>query len=102
MDKSCSFIKPGVSILLMFILALLFGTELFIILTENVPRELREATIAIYAKSFAEGVNLYSVDIMGGELPTVTNVYGVVAPLVLAPFVKVGVYLVTGHYRFAS
>lgn len=72
-------------IMLCFLVVLKFYT----ILKINVPRELREATLAVFAKDLANGVNPYAISILEHEIPSATSLYGCFVPMVLAPFVKI-------------
>ena len=72
------------------LLLILIGLKFYSILIINIPHELREANIVAFAKSFADGKNLYNFSALKTEIPPATNQYGLLVPLLLAPFVKIG------------
>ena len=63
------------------------GVKFYIVLSEGVPREYREMNSVQFANEFANGNNLYD-DELNSETPFATNMYGVVMPLVISPFIK--------------
>jgi hypothetical protein len=71
----------------------LYCLKLYDIVAISAPHELRETTIAIFAKYFSNGINPYSPQYLLEDEPIATSMYGFVAPLVLAPFVKIFGYL---------
>lgn len=67
---------------------LIYLLKLNTILSLDVPRELREMNMVAVASSFADGINPYSRDIlMQTDPPAVTSLYGLAAPLFIAPFI---------------
>lgn len=83
-------IQKVFSILLGTILLLMMGLKFYTVLCINVPRELREGTLVVFAKAFSEGINLYSTDTLQYGIPAPTTLYGFLIPLILSLFVKVG------------
>lgn len=75
------------AVLLLFIL---IGLKFYSVLIINIPHELRETNMVAFAKSFADGNNLYSFSALNHEVPPATSQYGLLVPLLLAPFVKIG------------
>lgn len=73
-----------------FLLAILIGLKFYSVLIINIPHEFREVNLVAFAKSFADGKNLYSFSALKDEIPPATSQYGLLVPLLLAPFVKIG------------
>lgn len=73
-----------------FLLVVLIGFKFYSVLIINIPHEFREVNLVAFAKSFADGKNLYSFSVLKDEIPPVTSQYGLLVPLLLAPFVKIG------------
>ena len=72
------------------LLVVLIGLKFYSVLIINIPHEFREVNLVAFAKSFADEKNLYSFSALKEEIPPATNQYGLLVPLFLAPFVKIG------------
>lgn len=58
------------------------------ILEFDAPKELREMTSVAIAHQFAYGNNPYAVSVLENEIPSVTSIYGLLVPLLMAPFIR--------------
>lgn len=54
----------------------------------DAPKELREMTSVAIAHQFAFGKNPYAYTALESEIPSVTSIYGLLAPLLMAPFIR--------------
>lgn len=54
----------------------------------DAPKELREMTSVAIAHQFAFGKNPYAYAALESEIPSVTSIYGLLAPLLMAPFIR--------------
>lgn len=54
----------------------------------DTPKELREMTTVSVAYQFAYGNNPYAVSVLDNEMPAVTSIYGLLVPLLMAPFIR--------------
>lgn len=61
----------------------------YAILAYNTPKEIREMNTVVFAYHFAQGDNLYAASVMDNEIPAATSVYGILVPLILAPFLRI-------------
>lgn len=77
-----------ISIIIIAAMCIAVSFEVYMIITYIHPEEFREMNGVAVAKYFAEGKNPYSKALLDCELPILTNVYGFLAPLLWAPFVK--------------
>lgn len=57
------------------------------ILEFDTPKELREMTTVAVAHQFAQGKNPYAYSVLANEIPSVTSIYGLLVPLLMAPFI---------------
>lgn len=89
-------------LILFFALVFLVSLKFYTILKADVPRELREANMAILAYDFANGVNPYSIDRLNDLMPMATSLYGFVVPLLLSPFVRAGEFFGIGVLRICQ
>ena len=70
------------------LIAVAFVSHKFLtVFAVDVPRELREMNMVVFAKAFSGGRNLYMPDVLNAEIPTATNLYGFLAPLIISPFI---------------
>ncbi len=61
----------------------------FTIIAYNTPKEIREMNTVVFAYHFAQGENLYAASVLDNAIPAPTSVYGILVPLILAPFVRI-------------
>lgn len=54
----------------------------------DAPKELREMTSVAIAHQFAFGKNPYAYTALESEIPSVTSIYGLLVPLLMAPFIR--------------
>lgn len=54
----------------------------------DAPKELREMTSVAIAHQFAYGSNPYAISVLENEMPSVTSIYGLLVPLLMAPFIR--------------
>ena len=73
-----------------FLLLTLIGIRFYSVIIITVPHEFRETNLVAFAKSFADGNNLYNLSVLDHEIPPATSQYGLLVPLFLVPFVKTG------------
>lgn len=61
----------------------------YTVIAYNTPKEVREMSSVVFAYHFAQGDNLYAVSAMEQTMPPATCVYGILMPLILAPFIRI-------------
>lgn len=61
----------------------------YMIIAHNTPKEIREMVTVVFASRFAQGDNLYAATVLDNTIPAATSVYGILTPLILAPFVRI-------------
>lgn len=61
----------------------------YTIIAYNTPKEIREMSSVVFAYRFAQGDNLYATSAMNQTMPPATCVYGILLPLILAPFIRI-------------
>lgn len=52
------------------------------------PKEYREMTSVAFAFMFSKGQNPYSIELLNGERPIITNAYGLLAPIIWSIFIR--------------
>lgn len=60
----------------------------YTVIAYNTPKEVREMSSVVFAYHFAQGDNLYAASALDHAVPPATCVYGILLPLVLAPFIR--------------
>lgn len=72
------------------LVAVAFVSHKFLtVFAADVPRELREMNLVVFAKAFSEGRNLYQPSVLDTYIPTATNLYGFLAPLLISLFIRI-------------
>lgn len=59
----------------------------YTIIAYNTPKELREMNTVIIAYQFSHAENPYSFSVLKNEIPAPTSIYGLLAPLLMSPFI---------------
>lgn len=80
-------IYHGCCCLLLIVFGYFLLQKICFIIEFDTPKELREMTSVAVAHQFAYGKNPYAYSVLKNEIPSVTSIYGLLTPLLMAPFI---------------